>query len=193
MPKLYFRYGTMNSSKTANLLMVAHNYRKQNKKVITIKPVIDNRFGEKKIVSRAGMSVDADHVIHKNTVITNTIDTKNVSCILVDECQFLTKQQIDELRLLTINTPVICYGLRTDYMSVLFEGSRRLMEIADTIEEIKTICVYCNKKAIINSKFCIDTNGDISFIKTGSPTPEIGGEELYKAICWFCWSKEKYV
>jgi thymidine kinase len=128
--KLYFRYGTMNSSKTANLLMVAHNYKKQGKNVVIIKPYIDTRFGTKLVKSRAGLEIEADIILHQHD--TATLKTYNwtfVDCVLVDEIQFLTSEQVDDLRVLTIQTPVICYGLRTDYRSKLFPGAKRMMEL----------------------------------------------------------------
>lgn len=191
MPKLYFRYGAMNSSKTANLLMVVHNYKSQGKHVITMKPSIDNRFSTDMIVSRVGISEHCDYLLDSNTSIdiilqdfikNNNESKETISCLIVDECQFLTTEQVNDLRKYTIHFPVICYGLRTDYMSNLFSGSKRLMEIADSIEEIKTTCIYCNKKAIINAKFI---NGNI--IYHGSSAPDIGAEEKYKSMCWHCW------
>lgn len=182
MPKLYFRYGAMNSSKTANLLMVAHNYRAQGKSVILIKPDIDNRVDVLQISSRMGVSMSADIVASSDTDLSQV---QHTDCVLVDECQFLTPVQIDQLRSLTKTIPVICYGLRTDYRTVLFPGSRRLMEIADNIEEVKTVCVCCNSKAIINAKLD-DTR---CIVRDGSSAPEIGAEERYQPMCWNCWNK----
>ena len=188
MPKLYFRYGTMNSSKTANLLMVAHNYISQNKKVLLIKPICDNRFGANIISSRAGPSMVADLLIAPDT---NKVEiASDIVCILVDEAQFLSSVNIDALRQVSLNVPVICYGLRTDYLTNLFSGSKRLMEIADSIEEIKTTCVLCQKKAIINAKFQIDIeNGENIIIRSGSRAIDLGTEDKYKALCWKCWAK----
>lgn len=151
MPKLYFRYGTMNSSKTANLLMVAYNYKSQGKKVVLMKPSIDTRFGANNIKSRAVQEMEADIIILPCRRVFEL--PNDVSCVLVDEAQFLTPINVEGLRNLSQHVPVICYGLRTDYKAYLFPGSKRLLELADTIEEIKTICVNCNKKAIINAKF----------------------------------------
>lgn len=191
MPKLYFRYGTMNSSKTANLLMVAHNYESQGKKVILIKPEIDSRYGTDIIKSRANLERKADRVINSRTDLiahgTEWWDkNQNSDCILVDECQFLTVKQIEQLRDISTYTPVICYGLRTDYRSILFPASKRLMELADSIEEVKTTCVKCNRKAIINAKY-INSDGKKSIVKSGSDKPDIGAEEKYQAMCWKCW------
>ena len=185
--KLYFRYGTMNSSKTANLLMVAHNYKQQGKNVLLLKPIIDNRFGNSTIKSRCGLEYEADYLIEKDDHYLKNIDRSildNISAILVDEAQFLTKEQIDELRIITQKVPVICYGLRTDYKTNLFEGSKRLMEIADSIEEIKTICTFsfCAKKAIVNLKY---SNNKI--IKEGTNEIDLGSEEKYLGSCWYCW------
>lgn len=190
MHKLYFRYGTMNSSKTANLMMVAHNYRFQNKRIILAKPSVDDRGGITKISSRALGSVEADINIYpyKTNNFKQTISEskEEIHCILVDEAQFLSESNVEELRKLTNQIPVICYGLRTDYRSLLFPGSKRLLELADTIEEIKTICVQCKNKAIINCKFSIENDRQI-FIKSGSGKPDIGAEEKYKPLCWKCW------
>ena len=113
-------------------------------------------------------------------------ESKEIHCILVDEAQFLSESNVEELRKLTNEIPVICYGLRTDYRSQLFPGSKRLLELADTIEEIKTICIQCKNKAIINCKFSTENNRQI-FIKSGSDKPDIGAEDKYKPLCWKCW------
>ena len=189
--KLYFRYGTMNSSKTANLLMVAFNYKEKGRKVLLLKPKIDDRFGSDNISSRCAMSCKADFVIDKTDHTLRDIDINvlaTVRAILVDEVQFFTRSQINALRELTQVCPVICYGLRTDYKSNLFEGSKRLMEIADSIEEIKTICSFCSKKAIINLKH----KGN-QIIKSGSDEPDIGDENKYLSSCWFCWDTNSII
>lgn len=186
MPKLYFRYGTMNSSKTANLLMVSYNYKTQGKKVILIKPSIDIRFNKNEISSRAiKNSMKADIIATSSMNIFAIPD--DTSCVLVDEVQFMSIDNINALRKLTLKVPVICYGLRTDYRSQLFSGSKRLMEIADTIEEIKTVCVNCNKKAIINAKFFTNNTSKI-ITRDGSEEPDLGAEEKYQPMCWFCWT-----
>jgi thymidine kinase len=187
MPKLYFRYGAMNSSKTANLLMLAHNYRSQGKKVFLMKPDVDTRFGSTTINSRAVKGMEADILLFQNTRDFDSVNMDGVYCILVDEAQFLSDVNVEALRKLTVNIPVICYGLRTDYRSQLFPGSKRLLELADTIEEIKTVCVMCDKKAIINAKF--HTVGETkSIIRDGSSAPDLGAEEKYQPMCWGCWS-----
>jgi thymidine kinase len=183
MPKLYFRYGVMNSSKTANLLMVCHNYQIQKKEVLLIKPQIDTRHENNIIKSRCGIEKNAELLIDKDhDLFKNSIDYEKYNAILVDEAQFLTKEQVDQLRILTVYLPIICYGLRTDYKSNLFEGSKRLMEIADSIEEIKTTCFFCNKKATINMKY---SNNKI--IREGTNEIDIGSEEKYLGTCWDCW------
>ena len=190
MSKLYFRYGAMSSSKTANLLMVAHNYEIQNKKVLIVKPQIDVRFGNNLIKSRTGLEKTADIILSQNdSILDQNITFSDYDAILVDEVQFLTEKQIEELRHITVCLPVICYGLRTDYRLKLFPASKRLMELADSIEEVKTTCHFCNKKAIINLKF---NNVDGKIIKDGSDEVDLGAEDKYLGSCWFCWqSREK--
>jgi thymidine kinase len=193
MPKLYFYHGTMNSSKTANLLMVAHNYESQKKKVLIIKPSIDTRFGGEIIKSRAlEKGINADYIISDMDDMNdmNDINLENVNCIIVDEAQFLSTINVDGLRNLAGLVPVICYGLRTDYRGILFEGSKRLLELADSIQEIKTVCVDCDKKAIMNAKFYyeMDTNKK-HIIKYGDTTIDLGADEKYQPMCWECWNK----
>ncbi|NGX28650.1 MAG: Thymidine kinase [Candidatus Anoxychlamydiales bacterium] len=185
MAKLYFRYGTVSSAKTLNLLAVAHNYRKQGKKVILIKPELDDRFGKEKIKSRAGLEKSADLLVQPDT----TLDLKlfhNVNCILVDEAQFLSEYVINQLREITVilHIPVLCYGLRADFKSRLFEASKRLMEIADTIEEIKCTCNFCNKKSVMNLKH-VD-----GFATVEGPSVQLGCEELFYPVCFNCYKKQ---
>lgn len=184
MPKLYFRYGTMNSSKTSNLLMIAFNYKSQGKKVILVKPDIDTRNGQNIIHSRIIPEMKADIVLNINDE--NLKIPINTHCILVDEAQFLSEKNVEWLRRITEICPVICYGLRTDYRSRLFEGSRRLLELADSIEEIKTECVMCKKKAIINAKYHI-IDGEKVIEYDGSSEPDLGMEDKYMQLCWNCW------
>jgi thymidine kinase len=183
MPKLYFRYGTMNAAKTANLLMVNYKYTSQNKKTLLIKPYVDTRFGHNIIKSRAlTTEINADITLKHDDDL-SYLKPDDISCILVDECQFLSTKNIDDLRALTQYCPVICYGLKTDFKSHLFEGSKRLLEIADTIEEIKSICSKCcTNKSTINAKF---VNNKI--IKTGTEIIDIGAEDKYISLCWNCW------
>jgi thymidine kinase len=184
MAKLYFRYGTVGSAKTLNLLAVAHNYRQQSKKVMLIKPRLDTRFGKETIKSRAGLEMAADLLVEENTKLDFTI-FKNLHCILVDEAQFLSAYLIDQLRNVTLELeiPVICYGLRTDFKSNLFEGSKRLMELADSIEEVKATCFFCNKKSILNLKH---VNGEATI---DGPSIQLGAEEAYYPACFTCYTK----
>ena len=188
MAKLYFRYGAMNSSKTANALMVKYNYEERSQKVILLKPSTDIRDGFCTIKSRAGLSEECT-VVNKNSNIVEIVtgylkEMGNVSCVIVDEAQFLTKQQVYELTCLVDqkNIPVICYGLRTDFRGELFEGSQWLLAWADTIEEVKTIC-WCGKKAIMNGRF---ENGKI--IKSGEQVL-LGGNDKYTSLCRQHWTE----
>lgn len=183
MAKLYFRHGAMRSAKTLNLLAVAHNYGDQGKKVLVIKPKVDDRYGIEKIQSRAGLSMDADIVIEDAHTKLDLEDFNDLSCILVDEAHFLPALFIDRLRMITLShsIPVICYGLRTDFRGQLFAGSKRLMELADSIEEVKVTCQFCNSKAVFNMRFL-----------NGKPTIsgeqiQIGGDESYAPVCYSCY------
>lgn len=182
MAKLYFRYGAVGSAKTLNLLAVAHNYRQQQKKVLLIKPALDVRFGKNNIRSRAGLETEADILVHPDTNLLQC-DFTGIDCLLVDEVQFLPASVIDQLRLITLDEgiPVICYGLRTDFKSRLFEGSKRLMELADAVDEVKSTCFYCNRKAIMNLKH-VDGRATAS-----GPTVELGAEEKYFPTCFQCY------
>ena len=182
MAKLYFRHGTVGSAKTLNLLAVAHNYRQQRKRILLIKPALDDRFGKNNIRSRAGLETEADILVDEKTNLL-LFKFDNIDCILVDEVQFLSSDVIDQLRQITLekNIPVICYGLRTDFRTNLFEGSRRLMEMADSIEEIKSTCHYCNRKAVLNLKH---VNGKPT--RTG-PSVQLGCEETYFPTCCNCY------
>ena len=182
MAKLYFRYGTVGSAKTLNLLAVTHNYQQQNKRVCLLKPKLDVRFGENEVTSRAGLSKPADILIASDTVFDGA-DFEGIDCVVVDEAQFLSTSVIDQLRGVASaqNIPVICYGLRTDFRGHLFEGSRRLFEVADSIEEIKTTCAFCNRKAIFNLKL-VDGKPTVT-----GPTIELGTEERYLPTCPNCY------
>ena len=177
--KLYFRYGTMDSAKSMNLLAVAHNYRKQGKRVLLMKPRLDTRFGSAKISSRSGLEAEADVLIDDDSVL-DPADFANLDCVLVDEAQFLPPTAIDDLRRITIDpgVPVICYGLRTDFRTHLFAGSQRLMELADAIEEVKVTCQYCHRKATCNLRF---VNGTPT---VRGPQIQLGAEEHYAPVCW---------
>jgi thymidine kinase len=177
--KLYFRYGTMDSAKSMNLLAVAHNYRKQGKKVLLVKPRLDTRFGATKISSRSGLEAEADLMVDEETVL-DTRDFAGLDCVLVDEAQFLPPHIIEDLRRITVDpgVPVICYGLRTDFRTKLFPGAQRLMELADAMEEVKVTCQYCKKKAICNLRF---VNGTPT---VDGPQIQLGAEEHYAPVCW---------
>ena len=185
MAKLYFRHGTVGSAKTLNLLAVAHNYRQQGKRILLMKPSFDVRFGRGRIKSRAGLEMEAD-VLLIDEMSFDGINYEGVSCILVDEAQFLGAKVIEKLRRLTLDhdIPVICYGLRTDFKSKLFEGSQRLMELADSIEEVKATCHYCNRKSIMNLKHV-----DGVAVNEG-PSVELGAEEKYFPACFKCYCRE---
>lgn len=179
MAKLYFRHGTVGSAKTLNLLAVAHNYRQQGKKILLIKPEMDGRFGKENIRSRAGLEMVADILVSPGTDLMEQ-DFEGISCLLVDEAQFLSAHLIEQLREITLvkEIPVICYGLRTDFKTRLFEGSLRLMELADSIEEVKATCHYCNRKSIVNLKH---VNG-VAVVE--GPAVELGAEEKYYPACY---------
>lgn len=160
MAKLYFRYGAMNCGKSSQLLQVAYNYEEKGMNVLLLKPGIDTK-GEDAITSRLGISRKVDFIVSEDESIIDIVAKQDVEigAILVDEAQFLTKSQVDELYFLTKRDesegnriPVISYGLRTDFLSELFEGSARLLSLADAIEELKTIC-ECGKKATLNMRF----------------------------------------
>lgn len=185
MAKLYFRYGTVGSAKTLNLVAVAHNYRQQGKKIFLLKPDIDTRFGKQQIQSRAGLGADADILVQPTSNLLY-LDFEGISCLLVDEAQFLSKHNIDQLRAITLlkNIPVICYGLRTDFKGRLFEGAQRLFELADSIEEVKATCHFCNRKSIMNLRYC-----DGKAVLEG-PTVLLGAEDRYLPACFACYISE---
>lgn len=190
--KLYFRYGTMGSAKTALLLTTAYNFEERNLSYICMKPFIDNREKTNVIRSRIGIEREC-HWIYADTDIyrmAQEMFEKTLTVIdwfLIDEAQFLTEQQVDQLARIVddYGSNVICYGLRTDFKSRLFEGSRRLFEIADTIDEIKSTCT-CGRKTIINAR--IDSDGD--FVEEGAQV-EVGGDDRYIAVCRKCWRNKK--
>ena len=154
MAKLYFKYGAMGSSKTAQALITKYNYEENDLQVWLVKPSADTRDGERILRSRIGLEAPVEAVSPQTDVLSLFESTRLGKCdvIIVDECQFMTPQQIDELREIVDrhNIPVMCFGLRTDFQTKLFPGSLRLMEVADTIQEIKTICV----KSSIISNLC---------------------------------------
>ena len=174
MPKLIFRYGAMGSSKTANALMVRYNYVEKGKKVVLLKPKCENRDGEKTIRSRIGLEAPCEFAED----FLEQYNGDHYDCLIVDEVQFLAPEVIDKLSDLvdTYGITVICYGLRTDFQSNLFPGSKRLMELADDIEQIKTIC-WCGKRANFNARIL---NGQM--VMEGEQV-QLGGNESYTALC----------
>lgn len=182
MAKLYFRYGAMGSAKTLNLLAVRHNYEVQGKRVLLIKPAVDVRYGEDTVRSRAGLEHRADLILGPGQRL-NEEQLEGLHCILVDECQFLSTDLVDHLRELSVthNIPVIAYGLRTDFRARLFEGSQRLMEVADSIEEVKTTCKFCNRKAVFNLRHDSEGNAIVD-----GPTVHLG-DACYSPACYPCY------
>lgn len=175
MSKLYFRYGAMNSGKSTLLLQTAHNYREKNHRIVIVKPGVDTKGGNK-VVSRLGVETEPDLILPPDKKVLDCIDTEDLSAILVDEAQFLTREQVDELYYITkfCNIPVLCYGLRCDFSMTGFPGATRLLEIADEISELKTIC-ECGAKATQNLRLvdgvpvfegeqvCIDNQATVSY------------------------------
>ncbi len=183
MAKLYFKYGSMGSSKTAQALITKYNYEEKGMRVWLIKPAADTRDGEIILRSRVGLEAPAEVVAPETDVLERYQKHEKIDVIIVDECQFMTPAQIDQLRLIvdTHNIPVLCFGLRTDFLSTLFDGSRRLFEVADTIAEIKAIC-DCGAKATTNAR--IDAEG---YIVTEGDQLLLGGNDRYLAMCHKCW------
>ncbi len=177
MAKLYFRYGSMGSSKTANALMVAYNYQEKNQQALLVKPSLDDRDGAGIMASRIGLSqpcVSVDHLMEMTDA-----ELRSYDCVIVDEAQFCTKDQVARLTDIVdeLEVPVICYGLRTDFQRKLFEGSLWLMAWADVIEEIKTVC-WCGRAATCVARF--DANGKM--VTEGSQV-QIGGNDSYVSVC----------
>ena len=179
MAKLYFRYGAMGSSKTANALMVNYNYLERGCESLLLKPKLENRDGEKVIKSRIGLEASCRFVEEFLEEAAKDPDyVREYDALIVDEAQFLSEEQVDKLADIVDNydIPVICYGLRTDFQAKMFPGSRRLLEIADKIEEVKTVC-WCGKKATHNARIF---NGHI--VRDGAQVM-MGGNESYIALC----------
>ena len=187
MAKLYFKYGAMGSSKTAQALITKYNYEENDLRVWLLKPSADIRDGAHTISSRIGLSAEADILTPEMDAYAWFREKLEGQCdvIIVDECQFLTPEQIDQLRRSVddCGIPVMCFGLRTDFQTKLFPGSLRLMEIADTIQEIKTIC-DCGAKATVNAR--IDSQGHIV---TQGAQVFLGGNDSYIAMCHKCYVK----
>lgn len=183
MAKLYFKYGAMGSSKSAQALTTKFNYEEKGMTVWLIKPGTDTRDGADIIKSRIGLSQKAQVISPDEDIIKAYNDAGNYDVIIADEAQFLTPDQIDQLRTLVDeeDIPVLCFGLRTDFLTHFFPGAQRLMELADSITEIKTIC-ECGSKATVNAR--IDENGRI--VTEGSQVM-LGGNDSYTAMCHKCW------
>ena len=183
MAKLYFKYGAMGSSKTANALITKFNYEERGMKVWLIKPAIDTRDGADVVKSRIGLAASAETVTPDKNLFQEYEKHSDCHVIIADECQFFTAAQIDELRRIVDlkDIPVLCYGLRTDFLTRLFEGSHRLFEVADSVTEIKTIC-SCGKKAIVNARL----DGEGRVVTEGGQIL-IGGNDSYVAMCHACW------
>ncbi len=182
--KMYFYYGAMGSSKTANALMTRFNWEEKGKKVVLLKPSIDTRDGAEIVKSRAGLEAKA-LLIEPDSRICDVLPNpaEYYDNIIVDEAQFLSKQQIDELRDMADNgTFVMCYGLKTDFRSELFEGSRRLLELADSLREVVSMCP-CGKKATMNARY----SGN-RILYEGEQVV-VGGNEAYIALCHRCYKK----
>lgn len=191
MSKLYFRYGAMNSGKSTHLMQVAYNYEERGMNVIIAKPKVDSKGGET-LVSRLGVNRHVDLLVSPKdnifNIITERLKEKKINCILVDEVQFMKKEQIDQLFEIAvkINIPIICYGLRTDFKREGFEGSTRLLLLAHSIEEMKTICA-CGKKAVFNGR---KVNGKFVFEGEQIAIDEVDDVQ-YESLCGECYYKYK--
>lgn len=184
MAKLYFKYGAMGSSKTAQALITKYNYEENGLNVWLIKPSADTRDGAAILRSRIGLEARVEVIPPDADVLRRYQETRQSACdvIIVDECQFMTAPQIDQLRAIVDqhNVPVLCFGLRTDFRTRLFPGSQRLMELADCIEEIKTMC-DCGAKATVNARV---NNG---YVVTEGAQVMLGGNDSYIAMCHRCY------
>lgn len=193
MAKLYFRFGAMNSGKSTALLQAAYNYEERGQRVLVAKPRVDTK-GEATIVSRLGVARVVDVMIEQSDNLVEIIDfhvshgseQKTLSCVLLDESQFLTPAQVDNLFVVAVerNIPVLAYGIRTDFQTIAFPGSRRLLEIAHSLEELKTIC-RCGKKAIFNAR-----KQDGRFVFDGAQVAIDGVDISYESLCGECYLEE---
>ena len=185
MAKLYFKYGAMGSSKTAQALITKYNYEENGLRVWLIKPSADTRDGVDILRSRIGLEAKVEVMAPDRDLYALFREQRQGQCdlIITDECQFFPPKQIDQLREIVndFDVPVICYGLRTDFQCKLFPGSQRLMEVADTFQEIKTIC-DCGNKATVNAR--VDSSGHIV---TEGAQVLLGGNDSYIAMCHRCW------
>ncbi len=195
MAKLYFRYGAMNSGKSTALLQAAYNYEERHQRVLIAKPRVDTR-GNASIVSRLGVERPVDFVIGPSDDVRTLFDSyrakvqresgSDVACLLIDEAQFLTTNQVDDLLRIAIldGIPVLAYGIRTDFQTIAFPGSRRLLEVAHNLEELKTIC-RCGRKAMFNARKANDR-----FIFDGDQVAIDGVDVTYESLCGTCYLKE---
>ena len=184
MAKLYFKYGAMGSSKTAQALITKYNYEENDMKVWLLKPSADTRDGASILRSRIGLEAEVEIATPDANIYDRYVAEHVGKCdaVIVDECQFLTSEQIDQLRAIVddFNVPVMCFGLRTDFRTHLFPGSLRLMELADAIEEIKTMC-DCGTKATVNARI------NDGYIVTEGAQVVLGGNDCYIAMCHRCY------
>ena len=186
MAKLYFKYGAMGSSKTAQALITKFNYEERGMIVWLIKPALDTRDGAAVIRSRIGLEAKCDPIGRDTDLLAcYEADHTNADVIIADECQFFTAAQVDALRTIVNvhDIPVLCFGLRTDFLCHLFEGSRRLFEVADSVAEIKTVC-SCGSKAIVNARL----DGNMKVVTEGDQVL-LGGNDCYIAMCHKCWQE----
>ena len=182
MAKLYFYYSAMNAGKTTNLLQSRYNYAERGMNTLVIKPRIDSRSGENRVRSRIGLeaeAVDVDPSVNLLGLVQNASEGQPIHCVLVDEAQFLSADQVDQLTEVVdaLNIPVLAYGLRTDFLGALFEGSRQLLALADELREIKTVC-HCGRKATMVVRF----DGEGQPMHSGDQI-QIGGNETYVSMC----------
>ena len=188
MAKLYFKYGAMGCSKTAQALITKFNYEERGMKVLLIKPAIDTRDGVDLVKSRIGLQSEA-YAVDSQENLYDFYTKKHSDCnvVIVDECQFLTPEQVDQLGdiVIKLSVPVLCFGLASDFTTHLFPGSRRLFEIAESISEIKSVC-KCGAKATVNARF--DDNGHVVY---KGEQVVLGGNGRYTAMCRKCWLKIK--
>ena len=187
MAKLYFKYGAMGCSKTAQALITKFNYEERNMKVLLLKPAIDTRDGAAVVHSRIGLEAPCIPVA-KDCDIFKLYKEEYSDCqvVIVDECQFLEPEQVDQLGdiVMEFNRPVLCFGLATDFTTHLFAGSKRLFEIAQSVSEIKSVC-KCGSKATVNAR--LDDNGNVVF---KGDQVVLGGNDRYVAMCHKCWKRK---
>ncbi len=186
MAKLYFKYGVMGSSKSAQALITKFNYEERGMTVWLIKPSIDTRDGANIIRSRIGLRCEAEVITPETDLIARYHQAGKRDVIIADEAQFFTPEQIDQLRTLVDeeDLPVLCFGLRTDFLTHFFPGARRLMELADSLTEIKTVC-ECGRKATVNARI----DGDGRIVTSGGQVM-LGGNDSYIAMCHQCWKRK---